>query len=104
MRTLTKSPLAFVRTALAVAKARLPEYSHVFSPRKFTQHQLLAILALKEFLRTDYRGVVQFLAEWSDLRHELGLARLPHYSTLCYAHRRLLKKSPSSCCSEQPSS
>jgi hypothetical protein len=104
MRTLTKSPLAFVRTALAVARARLPEYSHVFSPRKFTQHQLLAILALKEFLRTDYRGVVQFLAEWSDLRHELGLARLPHYSTLCYAHRRLLKKSPSSCCLEQPSS
>jgi len=98
MRTLTKSPLVFVQTALAVARARLPEYSHIFSPQKFTQHQLVAVLALKEFLRTDYRGVVQFLAEWSDLRQELGLTSLPHYSTLCYAHRRLLKKSPSSCC------
>ena len=26
------------------------------------------------------------------LREALGLERVPHYSTLCYAERRLLKK------------
>lgn len=30
-------------------------------------------------------------SEWSDLREVLGLLRVPHYSTLCYAERRLLK-------------
>ena len=92
MRSLTKSPLAFARTALAAAKAELPPYSNPKSPHKFTQHQLFAILALKDFLRTDYRGVIQYLAEWSDLRQALGLERLPHYSTLCYAEHRMLKK------------
>ena len=95
MRSLTKSPLAFAEAAMAAGKERLPEYSHPFSPHKFTQPQLFAILALKEFLRTDLRGVVQMLSEWSDLRDALGLTGVPHYSTLCYAHKRLLKKSPS---------
>lgn len=92
MRSLTKSTLAFARTALAASRAELPAYSHPKSPHKFTQHQLFAILALKEFLRTDYRGIVAMLSEWSDLREVLGLERLPNYSTLCYAQQRLLKK------------
>jgi len=89
---LTKSPLAFAAVALAAGKKALPEYSHINSPRKFTQPQLFAILALKDFLQTDYRGIVSYLAEWSDLREKLELQRIPHYSTLCYAERRLLKK------------
>ena len=96
MSSLTKSPLAFAKTALAAAKAELAPYSHPKSPHKFTQHQLFAILALRDFLRTDYRGVVRMLEEWSDLREVLGLDRVPHYSTLCYAERRLLKKGLSS--------
>jgi hypothetical protein len=95
MRTLTKSTLAFARTALKTAEAALPAYSHPKSPRKFTQHQLFALLALKEFLRTDYRGLIQTLAEWSDLRSTLALSHLPHYSTLCYAEKRLMKKKAS---------
>lgn len=92
MRSLTKSPLAFAKTALLTAEAKLPPYSHPKSPHKFTQPQLLAILALRDFLRTDYRGIVNILAEWSDLREVLKLEMLPHYSTLCYAEKRLLKK------------
>jgi hypothetical protein len=92
MRCLTKSPLAFAKTALVIAEAELPPYSHPKSPHKFTQPQLFAMLALREFLRTDYRGIINILAEWSDLREVLGLKQLPHYSTLCYAERRLLKK------------
>ena len=55
-------------------------------------HQLFAVLALKTFLKTDYRGVVQFLADFAELREDLGLTKVPHYSTLCYAAARLLKK------------
>ena len=75
-----------------MAREGLPAYSHKFSRRDFTQHQLFALLVLKQFFKTDYRGIVQMLAEWSDLRVLLGLSKLPHYSTLKYAHDRLLKK------------
>lgn len=91
-RSMTKSPLALARTAMQAARRGLPAYSHPKSPHKFTQHQLFACLALKQFFGTDYRGFVQLLAEWSDLRQALGLKRLPHYTTLWRAHGRLLKK------------
>jgi hypothetical protein len=91
MRSTTKSPLALAREALAVAERALPKYSHPNSPQDFTQHQHFAILVLRQFLGTDYRGMARLLTEWSDLRTVLGLLRVPHYSTLCYAERRLLK-------------
>lgn len=94
MRTLTKSTLAFARTALETGKRSLPAYSHSKSPHKYTQPQLFAILSLRDFLGMDYRGITAILAEWSDLRAVLGLTEVPHYSTLCYAERKLLKKTP----------
>jgi hypothetical protein len=81
-------PLA--REALAVGRAALPRYSCRRSRHDFTQPQLFALLVLRQRLRTDYRGLVTLLAEWRDLRRALGLRKVPHYSTLCYAaHRRL---------------
>jgi len=32
------------------------------------------------------------LQDFSDLRSARGLKKVPHYSTLCYAEARLLKK------------
>ena len=49
--------------ALATAERALPAYSHRNSPKKFTQHQLFACLVLKNFLKTDYRGLVAHLAD-----------------------------------------
>jgi hypothetical protein len=97
--TMTKSPRAVVREALRLAQESLPAYSAVRSRKDYTQHQLFAILALKTFLKTDYRGVVTILKEWAELQNDLGLAKVPHYSTLSYAEQRLLKKgsSPHSC-------
>lgn len=92
MRSLTKSPLAFVREALAAAELALPAYSHRNSPKKFTQRQLFAMLAFKEFMQLDYRGTEALLHEWSDIREALGIEKVPHYSTLKYASDRLLKK------------
>jgi hypothetical protein len=90
---MTKSPVALARRALAVAQQALPAYSCKFSPRRFTQAQLFACLVLMQFFKTDYRGICQLLQDWRQLRHLLGLSRIPHYSTLCYAHQRLMRQS-----------
>ena len=89
-RAMTKSAVRVAREALAVGREALPPYSSRFSKRTYTQPQLFALLTLKQFLKTDYRGLVTLLAEWGELRRALGLTRVPHYSTLCYAERRLL--------------
>ena len=96
---MTKSPRAVAREALRLARESLPAYSAARSRKDYTQHQLFAILAVKTFLKTDYRGVVQFLRDFAELRGDLGLAKVPHYSTLSYAEQRLLKggASPPSC-------
>jgi hypothetical protein len=97
-RSMTRSPVALARMALRVARDALPAYSSKFSKRSFTQHQLLAILVLRQFFRTDYRGIVALLDDFSELRRELSLTKVPHYSTLCYAEQRLLKKGLSIVC------
>lgn len=94
-RPMTRSPLALAAVALRVGKSALPAYSSPFSRQDFTQHQLLALLVLKTFFKTDYRGITQVVAEWAELRQLLQLEKVPHYSTLCYAERRLLKKGTS---------
>ena len=88
----TKNALRVARLALQLAQASYRPYSCAKSPRKFTQPQLVACLVVKEFLRLDYRGIRQRLLEWSDLRNALELVRVPHFTTLCAAHRRLLRK------------
>ena len=98
---MTKSPRAVAREALRLAREALPAYSSKFSRKDYTQHQLFALLALKTFLKTDYRGVIQMLADFAELRQDLALDEIPHYATLCYAAGRL-KKGGSSCPSSAP--
>jgi hypothetical protein len=99
---MTKSPRAVAREALRWAREALPAYSSKFSRRDYTQHQLFALLARKTFFKTDYRGLTHMLADFAELRQDLGLTETPHYSTLCYAAKRLLKKGRSSCSSSTP--
>ena len=103
---MTKSPRRVAREALRLAQEALPAYSCPTSRHDFTQAQLFACLALKTFLKTDYRGVAAFLEDFPELRGDLGLTKVPHYSTLCYAERRLLQKggsaSSSGRCSAAP--
>jgi hypothetical protein len=70
----------------------LDDFARSKSPKKFTQPQLLACLIVKEFSRKDYRGIHIMLTEWSDLRNILGLTKVPHFTTLCQAEKRLLTK------------
>lgn len=90
MCAMTKSAVALAREALAVGERALPKYSCARSRHDFTQAQLFALLALKQMLRLDYRGLAVAVAEWGELRRALRLRKVPHYSTLCYAAHRLL--------------
>ena len=89
---MTKSPRALAQQAFRLAQHALPAYSSARSRKDFTQHQLFAMLALKTFFKTDYRGVVQLFQDFAELQQDLELTKVPHYSTLCYAAQRLLRR------------
>src|SRR3954447_21967288 len=91
-RPMTKSPLRLARMALSVAQESIPAYSSRFSRKDFTQHQHFVLLALREFLEVDYRGLEQILGEWAELREALGLRKVPDHSTMQKAVERLLEK------------
>jgi hypothetical protein len=87
----SKSPRKVAMVALAAGREAFSDYSHPFSPHKFTRPQLFACLVLKEFERKDYRGVTQLLLDCADLREAIGLRSVPHYTTLQKASLRLLR-------------
>ena len=67
MSLTSKSPQDVAREALAAGTAALALYSHILSPKTYTQPQLLACLVLKKFFKADYRGISTILREHSDL-------------------------------------
>ena len=90
-RMMSKSPNAVAEQAMATARRSLPAYGARRSPKKFTQHQHFAIAALRQFFRTDYRGIAAILADSIELRRVLNLKQVPHFSTLAYAEKRLFR-------------
>jgi len=90
MSVTSKSPVEVAREALAVGSAAFPEYSHRFSPKVYTQPQLFTCLVLKVFFKTDYRGIAKLFSDLADLRQVVGLAKVPHFTTLQKAAQRLL--------------
>jgi hypothetical protein len=66
-------------------------YAHACSPKKFTQPQLFACLALKEFLRLDYRKLSAVLHDAPTLAAAIGLCEVPHFTTFQKAAVRLLQ-------------
>ena len=95
---MTKSPVMLAKQALQTATMALSPYSASRSRHDFTQAQLFAILTLRQFFQTDYRGIVQLLADLTDLRAAIGLSKIPHYTTLQKAQQRLLKKGLGTTC------
>ena len=92
MSTTSKSPRKVALVALDVGQEALPRYSHLCSPKKFTQPQLFACLVLKQFFKTDYRGVTGILADTPSLCQAIGLKKVPHWTTLQKASRRILRQ------------
>ena len=76
--------------ALEIGREALPAYCHRFSPKVFTQPQLFACLVLKEFFKTDYRGIMGILADTPSFCDAIGLKKVPHWTTLQKASKRLL--------------
>lgn len=95
---MTKSPLALAKMALKTAQEALPQYSDLRSRHDFTQAQIFAILALRQFFKSDYRGIVRILQEHQSIKDALELNKLPHYTTLQKAQQRMLKKTSSREC------
>jgi hypothetical protein len=91
--TTSKSPKDILLTALSVGEAKLSDYSHRNSPKKFTQPQLFACLVLKTSLGLDYRGLTGLLDDSADLCQLIGLESVPHYTTFQKASRKLLVNS-----------
>ena len=90
MSTTTKSPKKILQAAYTAAEKVLPKYSHKFSPQKFTLPQLFACLVLKTFLKTDYRGLAQWLTDCPDLCRVIGLNIVPHFTTFHKASHGIL--------------
>ncbi|WP_437200841.1 hypothetical protein [Planctomicrobium sp. SH664] len=67
---------------MRIGRQYVASYSHLKGPHKFTQEQLLTCLILRAYLKTTYRGVIEFLEVSETLQQRIGLKTLPHYSTL----------------------
>lgn len=91
MSTTSKSPRKVALAALRIGERSLPRYAHRCAPKTFTQPQLFACLVLKTFFKTDYRGIICQLQDNPTLCQQMGLKRLPHFTTLQKAAQRLLR-------------
>ena len=77
--------------AFKTARSVLPDYWHKFSPQKYTLPQLFTCLVLRVILKTDYRGVAEFLKDCTELCNAIGLKTVPHFTTLHKSSQRLLR-------------
>jgi len=69
--------------AMTLGNKHLADYGAVRSRHDFTQRQLMSCLILRAYLKTTYRGLVDFLSGHEGLRRALGMQeKLPHYTTL----------------------
>jgi hypothetical protein len=73
----------------AVRLTGVPEYSSRYSRKDFTQHQLLTLLLLKEYLGARYRDFTDLVEIMGIVQEQLQLNEIPHYSTLCKFSKRV---------------
>ena len=75
--------LNFIDTAIAVSgRSHLPLYSSKYSKRKYTQHQLMTLVLLKEYLNEDYRNFVELIELMDKVQNKIGIKQVPHFTTL----------------------
>ena len=75
-----------------VQSSRLNLYSCKYSKHVYTQHQLLVLVLLKEYISTDYRDFVELVDLMSNIKEKLDLDKVPHYTTL----QKFVSRIPSS--------
>jgi len=65
-----------------IRDSRIPLYSSKYSKKTYTQHQLLILLLLKEYLSEDYRDAVELTEVMDSLREKIQLDEVPHFTTI----------------------
>ena len=65
-----------------IRDSRIPLFSSKFSKRTYTQHQLLILLLLKEYLSEDYRDTTELAEVMDSLREKIHLDQVPHFTTI----------------------
>jgi hypothetical protein len=75
-----------------VQSSRLNLYSCKYSKHVYTQHQLLVLVLLKEYINTDYRDFVELIELMNGIKEKLDLDKVPHFTTL----QKFVSKIPSS--------
>jgi hypothetical protein len=80
---------AVAEMAMRLSRPHLDDYGATTSRHDFTQRQLMSCLVLRAYLKTTYRGVLEFLSVSQSLRRCLGFEdKLPHFTTLQKFSRR----------------
>ena len=75
--------IRFVELSSGLIKdSRIPLFSSKFSKKTYTQHQLLILLLLKEYLAEDYRSTVELTEIMDSLREKIHLDEVPHFTTI----------------------
>jgi len=65
-----------------IRDSRIPLFSSKFSKKTYTQHQLLTLLLLKEYLSEDYRDAVELAEIMDSIRAMIHLDNVPHFTTI----------------------
>ncbi len=95
MSKTSKSPKRVLKVAYEVGNEVLPKRWHRFSPKTYSPAQLFACLVLKAFFRCDYREIEEILHDCPEFCATIELGKVPTYSTLCKAEKRLLNEDTS---------
>ena len=74
--------LDFVELTFNYAKWIFPKYSCDYSNHIYNQPQLFTILAMKTYLKTTYREIIEILDVSDKITKYLKLNKLPHYTTI----------------------
>jgi len=65
-----------------IRDSRIPLFSSKFSKKTYTQHQLLTLLLLKEYLSEDYRDAVELAEVMDSIWVKIHIEKVPHFTTI----------------------
>jgi len=85
----TNRYIRFVEVSSGLIRdSRIPLYSSKYSKKTYTQHQLLVLLLLKEYLAEDYRDTIELTEIMDSVREKIQLKEVPHFTTIQkFCHR-----------------
>jgi len=63
-----------------IRDSRTPLFASKFSKRNYTQHQLLILLLLKEYLSEGYRDTVELTEVMDTIREKIHRDEVPHFT------------------------